>query len=297
MEPEHTTDLTPTQVEAVTALARAVHAHDGLAAFDENTLLTLTRPGLPRYLTTAPDGALAGFAQVNDASAEIAVHPDHRRQGLGSVLVRAVLAAHPGMRLWAHGNLPGAQAIAAANHLNVVRELWVMARPGPRPQDVTEPAVPEGLRVRNFEVGKDEEAWLAVNARAFADHPEQGRTELVDLQARQGQDWFDPDTFWLAEDTASGQLLGSMWVKIVGGTGEIYVLGVDPAAQGRGVGGLLTAVAMADFARRGLDRLELYVEADNTAAIATYRRVGFDLDIVHVQYAAESSADHQVVSR
>lgn len=304
MQPGHLTDLTGQQVEAVNALATAVHSHDGLAAFDENTLLTLDRPGLPRYLTSDAGGALTGFAQVNDTSAEIAVHPDHRRRGLGAALVRAVLQGHPGVRLWAHGNLPAARAIAAANNLSIVRELWVMARPGPRPDEFAPVRVPEDVRVRTFEVGKDEDAWLRVNARAFADHPEQGGLELADLQARQSQDWFDPETFWLAEDADNGELLGSMWVKITGatptsagGTGEIYVLGVDPSAQGRGVGGLLTVVAMADFARRGLGRLELYVEADNAPAIATYRRVGFDRDIVHVQYTAEPPADHRVVSR
>lgn len=301
-EPRRTTELADSQVEAVRDLARAVEHHDGLAAFDENTLLTLTRPDRPRYLITAGGGALAGFAQVSDGSAEVAVHPGHRRQGLGTALVRAVLADHPRVRLWAHGNLPGAEAIARRQELTIVREMWVMARRPPTPQEAPEVAVPDGLSVRTFQVGADEQAWLTVNARAFADHPEQGRMELADLQARQQQDWFDLDTFWLAEDTATGALLGYIWVKITGtdgpggdmprGTGEIYVLGVDPSAQGRGIGGLLTAVAMRDFARRNLARLELYVEADNTAAIATYRRAGFDRDVVHVQYTAPPSPDH-----
>ncbi|HLS25323.1 MAG TPA: mycothiol synthase [Beutenbergiaceae bacterium] len=318
-EPRRTTELTAGQVEAVKELAQVVQDHDGLAAFDENTLLTLGRPGRPRFLISAGGGGLAGFAQASDGSAEVAVHPGHRRRGLGTSLVRAVLADHPRVRLWAHGNLPGAQAIAAAQGLEIVREMWVMARRPPTREDVPEVAVPGDLRVRTFEVGADEEAWLTVNARAFAEHPEQGRLEIADLRARQEQDWFDPETFWLAEDAATGALLGYMWVKITGaagadregpvgaddgaaagaatgaaaGTGEIYVLGVDPSAQGRGIGGLLTAVAMRDFAKRDLARLELYVEADNTAAIATYRRAGFERDVVHVQYTAPTSPDRE----
>ncbi|MGC0143098.1 mycothiol synthase [Pseudactinotalea sp. Z1732] len=306
-----TQELSPAQVEAVRNLARDVETDDGVAAFDEDTLLTLTRPGRPRYLIPGGDGAaqgrdgdtddaddvLAGFAQVSLDSAEIAVHPQFRRRGLGSALVRTVLADHPMVRLWAHGNLPGARATAAAHDLVVVRELWRMGRPSPQPAQIEPVVVPEDLRIRTFEVGADEDAWLQVNARAFADHPEQGRLDHADLRARQQQDWFDPTTFWLAEDAGSGELLGSMWVKITDDdgarTGEIYALGVDPAAQGRGVGTVLTAVAMDHFARTGPDRLELYVEGDNAAAISTYRRVGFERDAIHVQYTATTSPDRE----
>lgn len=316
MEPARTQELSPAQVGAVRNLARDVETDDGVAAFDEDTLLTLTRPGRSRYLIPGGDGAaqgrdraaqgrdgdsddadgvLAGFAQVSQDSAEIAVHPQFRRRGLGSALVRAVLADHPMVRLWAHGNLPGAKAIAAAHGLVVVRELWRMGRPSPQPAEIDPAVVPEDLRIRTFEVGADEAAWLQVNARAFADHPEQGSLDHADLRARQQQDWFDPTTFWLAEDAGSGELLGSMWVKVTddGGvrTGEIYALGVDPAAQGRGVGTVLTAVAMDHFARTVPDRLELYVEGDNAAAISTYRRVGFERDAIHVQYTATTSPD------
>src|SRR5699024_2561949 len=138
-----------------------------------------------------------GFAQVSEDSAELAIHPDHRRRGLGRALVRAVLADHPRVRLWAHGDLPGARAIAREHHLVVVRDLWVMGRPAPRPDQVEPAGTPADLRLRTFEVGADEQAWLAVNARAFAEHPEQGRLDLTDLRSRMDQDWFDPATFWL----------------------------------------------------------------------------------------------------
>src|SRR5690625_3551816 len=197
MSPHHTLELTTAQIGQVRDLAEAVEAGDGIAAFDEDTLLTLDRPGRSRYLATATDddGAhrvgqppLVGFAQVSEGSAEIAVHPDSRRRGWGTALVRAVLAEEPRARLWAHGNLPGAQAIAGAHDLAIVRELWRMTRPAPDASEVAPVQVPTGLSVRTFEVGSDERAWLAVNSRAFAGHPEQGRTTVEDLRARQEQD-------------------------------------------------------------------------------------------------------------
>jgi mycothiol synthase len=253
--------------------------------------------------TSKPDGggpgAIVGYAQVADGSGELAVDPAVRRRGIGGALVDAVLSDPDGpddVRLWAHGDLAPARALAASRGLSVVRDLWLMTAPAPTEPVPTKVASPTGatpavagVRVRTFEPGRDEQAWLAVNSRAFADHPEQGRMTRADLEARMAQPWFDRGVFWLAEDVNSGRTLGSMWVKISDRVGEIYVLGVDPDAQGRGIGGLLTAHAMAAFAARDLTRLELYVEGENAPAIAVYQRAGFHRARAHVQYARTGS--------
>ncbi|HLS14845.1 MAG TPA: mycothiol synthase [Beutenbergiaceae bacterium] len=300
-------ELTAEQVGAVRALAEAVQNHDSIEALSEDTMLTLTRPGLLRLLRTGAHGELVAFAQLNAGSAEMAVHPEHRRRGHGGALLSAILQADPATRIWAHGDLPPARSMAATYGLEQVRDLWVMSRPAPTPAQAPPVQPPAGVQIRTFEVGTDEQAWLEVNSRAFADHPEQGRTTLADLQARIEQPWFDPAGFWLAFDEATGQLLASMWTKVTGPdgatgqgstaepaeqaarVGEIYVLGVDPAAQGRGLGSTLTGVAMHAFGQAGLDRLELYVEGENAPAIAVYHRAGFQRSAVHVQYARLSS--------
>lgn len=292
------TGLSRPQVDGVTRLAAAVAAADGIEAFSEQILLNLTdaHREVTHLLLTAPVSPtrgerpdqpgsaveILGYAQIDDGAAELAIHPDQRRRGLGRLLATEVLT-EPGVRLWAHGDLPAASALAERLVLRRVRDLHLMSAQPPR-EPVPVPEV-EGISVRTFEVGRDEDAWLAVNARAFADHPEQGRLTRADLDARIAQPWFDPTMFFLAEDVATGRLLGSLWVKIEETVGEIYALGVDPDAQGRGLGGLLTGHAMAAFADAGLDRLELYVEGENTAAIRTYRRVGFTKERADVQYA------------
>src|SRR5690625_838774 len=225
---------------------------------------------------------LLGYAQIDDGAAELAIHPDHRRRGLGRQLVTAVLT-EPQVRLWAHGDLPAADALAEQLDLARVRALCSRAAPPPagRPQGPTR----TDIHVRACTPGRAEAGWLAVTARACAGRPGQGRLTRADLDARMAQPWFDPSMFFLAEEVSSARLLGSLWVKIEGTVGEIYALGVHPDAQGRGVGGLLTAHAMAAFAGAGLDRLELYVEGENTAAIHTYTRVGFTKERADVQYA------------
>src|SRR6185437_13617964 len=79
--------------------------------------------------------------------------------------------------------------------------------------------LPAGVRLRTFRPGADDEAWLALNAAAFADHPEQGSWTLQDLHARMAESWFDPQGFLLAE-TEDGELAGFHWTKIHGGDGH-----------------------------------------------------------------------------
>ncbi len=293
MEIEHHTELTDRDATAVVDLADGVADADGVEAISEDTLLTLRRPGRPRYLVrSGPD--LIAAAQVSDGSAELAVDPGYRRRGIGTDLLRTVVSQHPTVRLWAHGNLPAAAAIARQQDLANVRELWHMARPAPDSDSKGaadgEIKVPADLTISAFQPGQDEQTWLDINARAFADHPEQGALDRNDLDARMAQEWFDPSTFWIARDAATARPLGSMWVKVTSEdgsrTGEIYALGVDPDAQGRGIGSVLTQVAMAYFASAKLDTLELYVEGENTPAIRTYKRAGFAQASVHVQYQA-----------
>lgn len=269
---------------AVLALAERAAAADGVAALSEQTVLALRGPVRDvRHLLARADGRVVGYAQVDGPSAELVVDPAHRRHGWGRRLLDTVRDLAPGVAVWAHGNLPAAQALARAAGMTIVRELWQMAAPV-RPAAV--PPAPAGLTVRTFVPGEDDESWVRLNARAFADHPEQGRMTVADLRARQAEDWFDPTLLWLAVPDRGGAPVASMWVKVLPGedSGEIYALGVHPDHQGRGLGGWLTAVALAEMARRGLSTATLYVEGDNAPAIATYRRAGFTRTAVDVQY-------------
>jgi mycothiol synthase len=271
--------------DAVSRLAYIVERHDGVSAFSEQALLNLAPGGEAgaQHLPVLDGDDLLGYAQLDRGSAELAVHPDQRRRGLGGRLLDEVLVADPAARVWAHGPHPAAAPLAASRGLVVVRELWLMTAPPPSAAPM--PEVPDDVVVTTFDAARDGDDWLAVNARAFASHPEQGRMTRADLDARIAEPWFDGSGFWLARDR-SGLLLGSMWTKVSDGVGEIYVLGIDPAAQGRGLGGLLTGIAMRSFAQRSVRQVELYVEGDNHSAIRTYQRAGFQRRRADVQYAA-----------
>ncbi|EYR64352.1 mycothiol acetyltransferase, partial [Actinotalea ferrariae CF5-4] len=193
--------------------------------------------------------------------------------------------------VWAHGDLPGAQALGATAGLRVTRELWQMARPLTGADAAGAPApAPDGVAVRPFVVGRDEDAWVEVNARAFASHPEQGRMTRADVEAREREPWFDPEDLLLAE--RDGRLVASVWMKVEPGSdvGELYALGVDPDEQGTGLGRFLTDRVVRHLAGKGLATAELYVEGDNQPAVRTYTRAGFTRSRVDVQYGAPGPA-------
>jgi mycothiol synthase len=322
--------LDEAQRSEVLALAATAGHLDAVAPLSEQVLLAVrdgetvsAATGSPHFLAYAGPH-LAGYAHLergpagsgaNAATAELVVHPARRRQGVGTALVRALenaletavgntlgntLASEAAtLRLWSHGHLEGARALAARDGYSIVRELWVMRRSlgadaGPLPAA----RLPEGFRARHFTVGQDEDAWLRVNARAFADHPEQGRLTRVDLDRRIGEPWFDATGFILIEDMRgpAPALAASHWTKIVpvedpdmgpteGTEGEVYVVGVDPAYQGLGLGRAVTILGLAHLRESGLAKAVLYVDADNSAAVATYSGLGFARFAADVEYS------------
>ncbi len=288
--------LDAAEIADVLALARAAGDTDGADPFDEHTLLRLRDPDAPAtHLTArADDGTLTGYAHLDTTDpaggigVELVVHPAHRRRGAGRALARGVLATATGpLRAWAHGDHPSAAALAVDLGFRRARVLWQLRRPLTAP--VPEPRLPDGVTLRAYRPGADDDAWLALNARAFADHPEQGRWTAADLRVRLDEPWFDPAGFLLAVDSA-GRLLGFHWTKVherpgSARIGEVYVLGVDPGAHGGGLGKTLTAAGLAYLRdRRGLDRVMLYVDESNVAAVALYERLGFARWSAHVNY-------------
>lgn len=288
------------QTAEVLRLVAAATDEDSVSPLSEHVLLHLRHGGdtEARNLLLTDGGELAGYAHldptdpVEGPSGELVIHPAHRGHGLGLALTRALLAeAGPRpLRLWAHGDLPAATALASAVGFERVRALWTMRRPLQTPLGT--PELAEGITIRTFRVGHDEDAWIAINRRAFAGHPEQGAWTRADLDLREQEPWFDPDGFFLAE--REGRLAGFHWTKVHGShpgapahgheaIGEVYVVGVDPAEQGIGLGRALTLIGLRYLRSRGLPEVMLYVDEANTAAIRLYESLGFtqwDTDVM-----------------
>jgi mycothiol synthase len=288
--------LSSTDRAHVFALAHAAAGADGTYPLNDQVDLDIEAEPSPAFrhvvVRDPSTGALTGYAHLDRrspdaASGHLVVHPDARRRGVGRALLQAVSAeaSDTGLRIWAHGDLKAARAFADSESWRRVRELRKMLLPLSAPID--EPRYPDGVTVRTFRPGQDEDAWVAVNAAAFAHHPEQGRMTADDLRDREARPWFEPTGFFLAEH--DGHVIGSHWTKVHDATdgvpqqGEVYVVGVRPDEQGSGLGRALTLTGVAYLRGKGLDVM-LYVDGDNDAATAVYERIGFAVASVDVMY-------------
>lgn len=312
----------------VTALVEAAEDSDGNPPLSDQTWVELRTTDDPERVHTVlawldhqagRDGELAGAAVVispaagehqGAATLELVVHPHCRGRGVGTALAQAALdrVGEAPLQAWAHGNHSAASRLAERFGAEAGRELYRLrlthrtdtsaeassGDTGDTAPRVWDETVPDGVRIRAFEPGTDDAAWVRANAAAFADHPEQGSMTQEDLRARQEEPWFDPAGFLVAEDTTGAEptMLGFHWTKIHptqeehAPLGEVYVVGVVPQAQGRGLGRLLTVAGIRHLQRQGVDAVMLYVDSDNTPAVNLYRALGFtrwDTDVMYVR--------------
>jgi len=192
---------------------------------------------------------------------------------------------------WVLGATDVDDATFDAAGLRATRTLFEMRAPLP----VAEPVRwPEGIEVRTFVAPDDAAAWVAVNNRAFGDHPDQGGWSETTLARRMDEPWFDPTLFLLAFDTVG--LAGFNWLKLHPALdpdpllGEIYVIGVDPRSQGSGLGRALAVAGLHAVHDRGATAGMLFCAATNSSALALYRSLGFSVHRSDRAYATDVSA-------
>jgi mycothiol synthase len=279
--------------DAVEALADAVSAREGRTALREEQREALRRGG-PRWagVVASDGGRVVGYAGVLGEGQAWAVeyvatggpHTDVAAAVVAAALDVISAAGGGPVLLWRSAPDAGSEAVAAGAGLRAERDLLQVRRPLPVGE-------PWSLAVRPFVPGRDEEAWLAVNNRAFAGHPEQGGWDRQALARREGEPWFDPAGFLLHEEGA--RLAGFCWTKVhADGTpplGEIYVIAVDPDFGGRGLGRRLVLAGLDHLAGKGLAVGMLYVDSDNAPARALYDRLGFTLHHIDRGYVGSVS--------
>lgn len=291
-------------IERIRALLLVARDTDGRPEIPPGTGLPGELTG-GQHLLASVSGELVGYAHLDTGGdsfgrqvAELIVRPDRRRGGYGTAMVDALVdkaravEGQDRLRVWSHGDHPGAARLAERAGFSRARELLVM-RAVVDGSGWPEPVVRDGVTLRAFRPGQDEDGVIAVNARAFDWHPEQGSLTVEDLRSTERESWFDPAGFFLAENE-NGEVIGFHWTKVhepnperFGGkpVGEVYVVGVDPAAQGGGLGKALTLAGLRYLADRGLGQIILYVEGDNGPAVSVYTGLGFTRYEVDVQYA------------
>ncbi|UVF76840.1 mycothiol synthase [Gordonia mangrovi] len=288
--------LTPEMVAHAHRTVTAAKAADGVAPLSEQSEQAIESVATPALRHVVTDVGYANISIGRDdepAMIEAVVHPASRGHGHGRELLQAAFAvaremvAEPAPRVWAHGDLPAAVATAASLGLSRRRELLQLRRPvGGDADDLPALEVADDIVLRTYAGAADDAEILRVNNAAFDWHPEQGGWSVEQISERVHSSWFDPEGLFLAFDAADPTtLLGFHWTKRHDADlGEVYIVGVDPAAQGRGLGRLLTLAGLHHLADRGMAEVELYVEGDNAAALRTYERLGFTRYAIDVAY-------------
>jgi mycothiol synthase len=271
----------------------------------EQALLNLrVASGVQHVLAREESDEITGYAQVTSQPPDDEDPAGHSLIELATAVGRGALAhgliresmplaqaqsAAAPVRLWAHGEHSPVHEAAKAAGFAATRTLFQLRRPLAGEPTLTEGelTLPKGVRLRDFVPGQDDAAWLAVNAAAFATHPEQGGWTQTELTERINSDWFDPAGFLLA--VRDEELLGFHWTKVHRGgpkpLGEVYVIGVAPSAQGMKLGKTLLVAGLRHLIADGLDTVLLYVDESNTTAVQLYRRMGLTTFAADVQYS------------
>ncbi len=243
---------------------------------------------------------------IGEGELDLVVRPTMRRRGIGRRTLQALLATgdrQPSgeLRAWAHGDNPAATALLASAGFEPVRELLRLSLDPARLASAIEQArpLPDGFEILGFDPSNrsQRDDWVRVNAAAFATHPEQGAVTRDDFDALTREHWFIAEDLRLAYAANTGDepsLAGFTWIKTVTEDetteSELYVLGVDPGFAGIGLGAALLGETLRRMERHRPDRVTLYVDGDNTNAVALYLRAGFEVEQRSVQHRRRAAA-------
>ena len=275
-------------------MIKAAHDFDGTPAIAEHVLLHLRHGGdkSDSHLVIEENKEVIAYAHLDTTdlvagpSVEAVVHPQHRSKGLGALILKeAIKICGDKTRIWSHGDLPAAKAIAASLNLERLWSNLLMSKSLGEIQPVT-----SKYPIRTFIPPLDNQAFLALNNKVFANYPDQGGWSENDLKVRLNESWFEKEGFFVAED--KGELIGCCWTKIPGAhthshngsdddhgheaLGEIYVLAVNPDYKGQGVGRDLSITGLNYLKYQGLNNVMLYVGVENIPAFNLYISLGFN---------------------
>ena len=295
----------PDDLEDLGRLFEACRSADGHASIGEHKYLDLVTGKADRALgrVFSIEQLTIAYLHLTPRTAntdwvlEATLHPDHRdppvvREVLQTAIDLVAEAAGGTVRLWVYHQ--AVDDVVEDLGFRPERQLLQMRLPLP-PR--LAPTPPSGHRLTTFRVGADEEAWVEVNNRAFAGHPENGSWDRSILADRIRQNWFDPEGLLMAWD--GSRLSGFCWTKVhPKSMGEIYVVAVNPDYQRQRLGTWLTLEGLWYlFRHRKASNAMLYVDAANLSAVAMYKRLGFGLDHIDRAYTRQVAADQPETGR
>jgi mycothiol synthase len=220
-----------------------------------------------------------GTARLNF---EIAVHPDYRRQGIGTALYEHVMERAERTPIAQITTpiytLPGESAGGVGAWLmergfNPGHSFWQMRID--KIAEITEPAFPDGIGVRTFsDMEHDPGKWASLIMNSFGE-----AASAAGIIAQLSEPGVSREGYFFAIDNTTGREVGTSRARIdvVGGEsiGYIGTVGVLPSCRGRGIAAALLGQTLRYLAAKGMHSATLFVENSNTSARSLYEKLGW----------------------
>ncbi len=233
---------------------------------------------------------------------EGAVHPEHRRHGIGTALLDRMVArarayaeergARPVLVGSAPSDVPDVETLFVRHGMTPRR--WQFVMTADLAQVVAPPDLPRGYILSTWEGLDAEELRLAHN-RAFADHPgwSPWSAEMWDQWVTSARGT-RPALSLVARDEGGAiaayvQTAEYDAVQEATGIREAFVgkVGTVPEQRRRGLADVLLRTALHRYAAAGYERAALDVDSENpTGALGLYERAGFSTDRRWTSYAS-----------
>ncbi|GAA1577072.1 MULTISPECIES: GNAT family N-acetyltransferase [Kribbella] len=256
------------------------------------------------------DGRMIGYGiaharesvvDVDRVRAEGTVHPQWRRRGLGTQLMRWLIGRTGELHLATHPDVPGYTTVGAVS-TNVgaaammrdfgfepVRYFFDMRRPLDQPVPAAQ--LPQALRLKPFDTAY-EDALREAHFEAFSDHwgwtppsVETWRSRNVGSRAFRGlQSYVVMDGDTVAAYVNCYEYEADTEVT---GVRQLYIgqVGTRRAYRGRGLARAALAKVLAKGAEAGYQQAALGVDAENpTGALGLYEKLGFSTYQKYVNY-------------
>lgn len=232
------------------------------------------------FTWTVIDGQIAGYASINPVPGlnhigELAgfIHPDKRRQGLGTALLQHIIEDLRGstIKQISHQLVDQDSPVAAflaKNQFFVEHEEIILIRENLQALDPVQSTA--DLKTETYSREKAISLFCQLSAQSFAGLPwDQPYSEAeVEAMLHRPEDML----FLLWRD----QVIGFIWLYLEeDNLGVIEPLGILPGYQGKGFGRFLLISGLHELARRGVNRAQIGAWKENEVAIHLYESLGF----------------------
>ena len=215
--------------------------------------------------------------RIGRAVFKLAVHPDHRWQGIEEEIVN--LAVGRARSLGAgvlHISRPPSESwrrLLEHRGFSQIRTYWIMMWQG---ADLPEVEMAEGLTIETFKPG--EEARLTkIHNDSFEGSWGFSPNTLEEVAYRVGMSISPSGGILFLRD--GEQTVGYCWTCLIGDTGDatgiISMIGVTPSHRGRGMSKPILVAAIDFLNRAGAKYVGLEADGANVPAIKLYRSLGF----------------------